>query len=60
MQQLRAKIGYVAQKAVLFRGSIADNIRFGKKDADAARSSTHAARGRAGGRVHPREAAALR
>ena len=36
LQQLRAKIGYVAQKAVLFRGSIADNIRFGKKDADEA------------------------
>lgn len=42
LQQLRAKIGYVAQKAVLFRGSIADNIRFGKKDADEA-ELTHAA-----------------
>lgn len=42
LQQLRAKIGYVAQKAVLFRGSIADNIRFGKKDADDA-ELTHAA-----------------
>lgn len=42
LQQLRAKIGYVAQKAVLFRGSIADNIRFGKKNADEA-ELTHAA-----------------
>lgn len=42
LQQLRAMIGYVAQKAVLFRGSIADNIRFGKKDADEA-ELTHAA-----------------
>ena len=30
---LRAKIGLVPQKAVLFSGSIADNIRYGKKDA---------------------------
>ena len=29
---LRAKIGYVPQKAVLFSGSIADNLRFGQKD----------------------------
>lgn len=33
LQDLRSKIGYVSQKAFLFRGSIADNIRFGKKDA---------------------------
>lgn len=33
LQTLRSKIGYVAQKAVLFRGSIAENIRFGKRDA---------------------------
>lgn len=33
LQNLRSKIGYVSQKAFLFRGSIADNIRFGKKDA---------------------------
>ncbi len=38
----RQVIGYVAQKAVLFRGSIADNIRFGKKDANEA-ELTHAA-----------------
>ncbi len=31
--ELRKKIGFVPQKAVLFTGSIADNIRYGKKDA---------------------------
>lgn len=30
---LRHKIGYVPQKAVLFTGSVAENIRYGKKDA---------------------------
>ncbi len=30
---LRAKIGLVPQKAVLFSGTIADNIRFGREDA---------------------------
>jgi ATP-binding cassette subfamily B protein len=35
-EELRAKIGYVPQKAVLFTGSIADNIRFGKEDASEA------------------------
>lgn len=33
VQQLRSKIGYVAQKAVLFRGTIAENIRFGNPQA---------------------------
>ncbi|MGZ4163860.1 MAG: ABC transporter ATP-binding protein, partial [Tumebacillaceae bacterium] len=32
-QNLRAKIGFVPQKAVLFTGTIADNIRYGKDDA---------------------------
>jgi ATP-binding cassette, subfamily B, multidrug efflux pump len=32
-QQLRAKIGLVPQKALLFSGSIAENIRYGKEDA---------------------------
>jgi len=32
-ESLRAKIGLVPQKAVLFTGTIADNIRYGKKDA---------------------------
>ncbi|MCI8350711.1 MAG: ABC transporter ATP-binding protein [Oscillospiraceae bacterium] len=30
---LRNRIGYVPQKALLFTGSICDNIRYGKKDA---------------------------
>lgn len=30
---LRSKIGFIPQKASLFNGSIADNIRFGKEDA---------------------------
>lgn len=33
---LREKISYVPQKAVLFSGTIADNIRYGKEDATAA------------------------
>ncbi|MFZ5986020.1 MAG: ABC transporter ATP-binding protein [Bacillota bacterium] len=32
-ETLRAKVGYVPQKAVLFSGTITDNIRYGKKDA---------------------------
>ncbi len=32
-EDLRARIGMVPQKAVLFTGTIADNIRFGKEDA---------------------------
>lgn len=32
-EDLRAKIGFVPQKALLFTGSIADNIRYGKEDA---------------------------
>src|SRR5690606_12609413 len=30
---LRSKIGFVPQKAVLFTGTVADNLRFGKEDA---------------------------
>ncbi len=33
LQVLRAKIGYVPQKSVLFTGTIADNLRYGKDDA---------------------------
>lgn len=33
LHQLREKIGIVPQKAVLFTGTIAENIRWGKKDA---------------------------
>jgi ATP-binding cassette subfamily B protein len=32
-EQLRSKIGFVPQKAVLFSGTIAENIRYGKEDA---------------------------
>lgn len=32
-EHLRSKIGFVPQKAVLFSGSIRDNIRYGKEDA---------------------------
>jgi len=41
-QNLREKIGYVPQKAVLFSGSIHDNIRYGKEDANID-EETHAA-----------------
>lgn len=34
LDALRRKIGFVPQKAVLFSGTIADNIRYGKEDAD--------------------------
>ncbi len=33
VEQLRARIGYVPQKAMLFRGTIASNLRWGKEDA---------------------------
>ena len=33
IKDLREAIGFVPQKAVLFKGTIKDNIRFGKKDA---------------------------
>lgn len=32
-EELRAKIGYVPQKAVLFTGTISENMRYGKSDA---------------------------
>lgn len=32
-ESLRAKIGFVPQKAVLFSGTVAENIRYGKEDA---------------------------
>lgn len=33
LKDLREKIGYIPQKAQLFTGTIADNLRYGKKDA---------------------------
>lgn len=33
LKSLREKIGYIPQKAVLFSGTIADNLRFGAQDA---------------------------
>ncbi|PHV69697.1 ATP-binding protein [Sporanaerobium hydrogeniformans] len=33
LEKLRERIGIVMQKAVLFRGTLADNLRWGKKDA---------------------------
>ncbi|MFC3747450.1 ABC transporter ATP-binding protein [Paenibacillus sp. GCM10012306] len=32
-EELRSKIGYIPQKAVLFTGTIKENIRYGKEDA---------------------------
>ena len=32
-EALRAKVGFVPQKAVLFSGTVAENIRYGKQDA---------------------------
>jgi ATP-binding cassette, subfamily B, multidrug efflux pump len=32
-EDLRSRIGYVPQKAILFAGTVAENIRYGKKDA---------------------------
>lgn len=34
LKDLRAKIGYTPQSALLFKGKIADNLRYGKHDAD--------------------------
>lgn len=33
LNTLRAKIGFISQKAFLFTGTIAENLRYGKKDA---------------------------
>ncbi|RDW18338.1 multidrug ABC transporter ATP-binding protein [Oceanobacillus arenosus] len=32
-EEIRSKIGFVPQKAMLFTGTVADNIRYGKRDA---------------------------
>lgn len=41
-EEIRSKIGFVPQKALLFTGTIADNIRFGKENATE-EDITHAA-----------------
>lgn len=41
-QEVRSKIGFVPQKSILFTGTIADNIRFGKQNASQT-ELTHAA-----------------
>ena len=33
LKSLREKIGYIPQKALLFTGTIAENLRYGKEDA---------------------------
>ena len=35
-RDLRAEIGYIPQKGLLFSGTVASNVRYGKEDADAA------------------------
>ena len=42
-KELRAKIGFVPQKAILFAGTIKDNIRYGKDDATDAEIASAAA-----------------
>ena len=34
LETLRNKIGFIPQKTILFSGTIADNMRFGKHDAN--------------------------
>ena len=48
-EQLRAKIGFVPQKAVLFTGSVADNLRYGREDAEKNELSHAAEVAQAGG-----------
>lgn len=43
LEDVRSRIGYVPQKALLFSGTISDNLRFGKEDATQAEME-HAAR----------------
>ena len=43
LEDVRSRIGYVPQKALLFSGTISDNLRFGKEDATPAEME-HAAR----------------
>ena len=52
-RELRARIGFVPQKAVLFSGTIAENIRYGREHAsdEDLRAGGHRC---AGGRIHRR------
>ncbi len=43
LQSLRSSIGFVTQKATLFSGSIEENIRYGKDDADESELETASA-----------------
>ena len=56
---LRARIGFVPQKAVLFTGTVAANIRYGREEASD-EEVRHAADGGAGHRVRRRDAGRLR
>jgi ATP-binding cassette subfamily B multidrug efflux pump len=53
--ELRKKIGYVPQKSVLFSGTIAENIRFGKEDATDAEIRHAAAIAQAAGFIEEKE-----
>lgn len=54
-QNLRQKLGYVPQKAVLFSGTIADNLRFGYPDADETALTAAAVTAQAGSFISERE-----
>ncbi|MEG1849741.1 MAG: ABC transporter ATP-binding protein, partial [Oscillospiraceae bacterium] len=54
-QELRAKIGYVPQRAVLFSGTIAENIRQGRPQADDAEVAAAAALAQAQDFINERE-----
>ena len=58
-EALRARIGLVPQNAVLFSGTIAENIRYGKQDATDAEVRARG-RDRAGDGVHRRDEGRLR
>ncbi len=58
-EQLIEKIGVVPQKAVLFSGTIADNMRFGKKDATEEEIEAALAIAQADGFVHEKDGGIL-
>ncbi len=59
LSSLRAQIGVVLQEALLFSGTVRDNIAYGRPDATLERGPRRR-RGRAGARVHRGAAAGLR